>query len=229
MKQNSWENTRNHQYYGPNTPLGSPKGWLQRAIGANQAELGLHSTSLDPKQITVAGIWRRGETLPDTGTWSAIYRFFHITDDLRRMGRAKNEDFYPVLGMAVAVPEAHVFEAYQQFRRTAQWVWWSLPQSTKSPAKPMKELDHQQLYDLFEQGKTVQEVARDLRLLVNSVHYVYQKWQAGLPAVRKSRSRVDHDSVAQDLRMGVSVTELSQRYDVSRTAIYKIKQAHKIK
>jgi hypothetical protein len=231
MKENTWEHVQSGTHYGNNTILGSPRGWLQRAIGHNQADLGQHETSLDPKKITVAGIWPRTQTLPDTGTWPALYRFFRITDNLRRIGRARPEDFYPVIGMAVAVPADHMFHVYQEFRTTAEWVWvhWHTGAAQTTPLRSIRELDHAHLYSLFEQGQTKKQVSDALDISFQSVAYVYNKWEDGRPAKRQRNVTVDQESVAQDIKLGHGISDIARRYDISRTMVYKIKQKHGVK
>jgi transposase len=229
MKENNWEHVKHNIFYGSNTVLGSPRGWLHRAVGIKQADLSLHETSLDPRKITVGGIWRRTQALPDTGTWPALYRFFAITDNLRRINRARDSEFFPVTGMAVAVPADHMFRVYQEFRKTAEWVWISFPQdSLKKPTKTLRDLDHEHLYSLFDTGLTARQVATQLDLSVQSVNYVYKKWELGRPVQSKNRKNIDHESVAQDIRLGHKICDIAQRYDVSRTVIYNVKKKFEI-
>lgn len=231
MQENIWTNTRTHVVYGPNNVLGSPRGWLQRAVDVKQADLGLHATSLDPRRLSVAGIWTRLQPLPDTGTWPALYRYFRLIENPRRISRAKESEFFPVIGMAVAVPHDQVWTVYRHFQQTAIWTWWSWPRdSTQRPApRNQRELDHADLYQRFDQGHSVKKVAQDLNLLSNSVAYVYKKWQDGQPPVRKPRKQVDHAAVAEDLRMGRSVADIVREYDISRTMVYKIGQRFRVK
>lgn len=226
MKENTWEHVCNGTHYGSNTVLGSPRGWLQRAIGHSQPDLGQHETSLDPRKITVAGIWRRTQALPDTGQWSALYRFFQITNNLRRISRARPEEFYPVIGMAVAVPADRILEVYNQFRTTAEWVWvhWPTGETSTTPRRSIRELDHALLYNLFDQGLKIKQVSDKLEVSVQSVTYVYHKWEDGRPPTRQRSRDINQESVAQDIRLGDPVAEIARRYDISRTMVYKIKQ-----
>lgn len=228
MKENNWEHVGHNIYYGSNTVLGSPRGWLQRAIGHNQPDLNIHETSLDPKKISVAGIWRRTQNLPNTGSWPALYRFFQITDNLRKIGRAKPEEFYSVIGMAVAVPADQVFSVYQEFRRSADWVWMNFPQESSKPGRTVRDLDHSYLYTFFDRGFTARQVSEELDLSVQSVVYVYKKWQAGKSPTQKRRKNIDHESVAQDIRLGHNIMDIARRYDVSRTVIYNVKKKFEI-
>ena len=207
--------------------LGSPRGWLQRAVGFNQTDPAQHNSSLDPRLITVAGIWPQQQVLPDTGPWPALYRFFRITDNLRRIGRARPEDFYPVIGMAVAVPRADIYQVYNEYRRTAEWVWMNWP--TNIPRSQLqrthRELDHAEIYQLFDQGLTIRQVAEARDLSIQSVGYVHNKWSQGLPSQRRPRKTQDRLSVLQDLRSGMRVAEVAKKYDCSRTQIYKIQRS----
>jgi len=232
MKENTWEHVRNNIFYGSNTVLGSPRGWYLRATGLNQPDPNTHETSLDPRKLTVAGIWRRPTPLPDTGTWPAIYRFFELTDNIRKISRAKPEEFYPVTGMAVAVPADHIFRVYQEFRETADWVWvhWPTGEDQTTPRRSIKDLDHAHLYTLFDQGRTARQVSADLDISLQSVVYVYQKWEDGKPPTKRQRSRdFDHSQVLQDIRLGDPIAEIARRYDISRTMVYKVKQKSAVK
>lgn len=226
MRENNWLNTRTQQYYGSNTVLGSPRGWLQRAVG-QKADLFLHPTSLDPRSLSVAGIWLKNQTLPDTGSWPSIYRYFRVTDDIRRLRRATEDQWYPVVGVGIAVPHDRVFEIYNQIRQTALWVWFDWPQkknsSTRITGQPRQYLDHAELYQRFEQGQTPQEIALLLSAHLNSIIYVYNKWKDGLAPGRKSRNKADHFLVLEDLRRGLSIPELVEKHNISRTMIYKIR------
>ena len=226
MRENSWLNTRTQQYYGSNTVLGSPRGWVQRAVG-QKTDLFLHPTSTDPKSFSVAGIWLRNQALPDTGSWPAIYRYFRITDDIRRLRQATEDQWYPVVGAGIAVPHDRVFEIYNQIRQTALWVWFDWPQQKTVPKRakgqPRQLLDHAELYQRFEQGQRPQEIALLMATSLNSIVYVYNKWQDGLAPSRKPRNKADHSEILADLRRGLSVPELVEKYHVSRTMIYKIR------
>ena len=227
MKENNWENTRLGVYYGSNTMLGSPRGWLQRAVEFKQTDLAQHKTSLDPRLITVAGIWPRQQVLPDTGSWPALYRFFRITDDLRKAGRARPDLFRSVTGMAVAVPKEDIYRVYNEYRRTAEWVWMNWPTEIKTPRslRTIRELDHAEIYQLFDHGFTARQVADKMNLSIQSVGYVHGKWSTGLPAQRRTRKTQDREAVLQDLRSGMRVIEVAKKYDCSRTQIYKIQRS----
>jgi Mor family transcriptional regulator len=227
MKENNWENTRLGIYYGSNTILGSPRGWLQRAVEFKQTDIAQHETSLDPRLITVAGIWRREQPLPDTGSWPALYRFFRLTENLRRAGRARPEEFYPVIGMAVAVPQDSIYRVYTEYRRSAEWVWMNWPVKFTVPRslKTIRELDHAEIYGLFDRGLTKQQVAHQLDLSVQSVAYVYGKWSTGQSPERRPRKTQDRESVLRDLRSGMRVVEVAEKYNCSRTQIYKIQKS----
>jgi Mor family transcriptional regulator len=227
MQTNSWENVKTGTWYGCNTILGNPRGWLQRAVGVKQADLGLHASSLQPNAITVAGIWPRTAQMPDSQSWPAIYRYFSIVPDLRRANRARPEEFYPVIGMGIAVPGDQAWEYYRSLKTTgAEWLWFDLPGPLKSSnaGQHAPLPDHEELYSLFDAGRTPRELSRERNLVPNSVYYVFRKWQAGLSPARKERATVDHEQVIQDLRLGISPSSLTQKYGVSRSMIHKIKQ-----
>jgi hypothetical protein len=229
MKQDNWEDTKTGATYGVNSSLGSPRSWLQRAVGWRASDLGLHPTSLDPRNITVAGIWLRGEPMIDSGSWPALYRFFEIYPNIRKPSLDKNKAMIPITGMAVAVPADHIFEFYNQVKQSARWVWfnWPLPENKTVWARGQM-LDHAELYKLFEQGLKARQVAKQYNLLIPSVEYVYKKWQRGADPSRAERKCIDHGAVAQDIRLGVPVTKISQSYNISRTMIYNIKKEFEI-
>lgn len=230
MKQNSWLNTRTNQQYGTNTWLGSPRGWIQRAVGLKTPDLALHETTTDPNLFTVAGIWRRGQPVPDSGSLPAFYRFFSISENIRKYYHA-GINHYPVIGMAWVVPEKDILKTYNYFRsQGAEWLWWDWPVESKPKKYSQgKMLDHADLYERFESGQTVSQVADALDLLRPSVHYVYKKWQAGHSSERRAKVPVDHEMIVQDLRMGRKVADMVQDYGCSRTMIYKIKGKYRIK
>jgi len=230
MKENSWLNTGTLTSMGTNTVLGSPKGWLQRAVGANQAELGLHPTSLDPRQITVAGIWLRGDALPDTGSWPALYRYFKIAPDLGRPGRQPDHQLQSVTGMAVAVPLDQVLQVLREFKTRAKWVWFTTgtPAARRSSnLQSVRDLDYQDIYALFDQNMTIREVSDQLRVSPQGLLYVFRRWQQGLPPQRQRRPATDREQVRRDLQAGMTVTQVADRHNISRTMIYKIRDHKK--
>jgi len=229
MKQNSWLNTKTNQYYGTNTLLGSPRGWYQRAVGLKQPDLFLHPTTVDPGVYTVAGVWLRAHALPNSGAIPAFYRYFTISDNIRRFNDPKVQHM-PAIGMAWSVRDKDILTVYNQFRESgAVWVWWDWPQEPKAKKfSEGKALDHDLLYEKFSAGMSSSEVADELDLLRPSVHYVYQKWQAGEPPNRKPRAIVDHSAVVQDLRLGRPVADIVAEHKCSRAMIYKIKGKYKV-
>lgn len=233
MNADKWTNTQSLLQIGNNSVLGTPRSWINRAVGCKYQDLNQQATSLTPGRITVAGVWFRPCVLPDTGDLPAIYRFFAL--DPKFCGRGTGTNLQPVIGMGVAVPADDIYQWRQRIERSgAVWTWWSWPDASAECVMitdgGRRQLDHQRLYDLFNTGLTVREVAAQLGIGVNAIHYVYKKWQAGLPADKTAGRRgVDHASIAEDLRTGeFTMTEIAVRNKTTRATVWKVKRKENI-
>jgi hypothetical protein len=226
MTENKWINTRTRQELGGNSMLGTPRSWVSRATGSKTNDF-IHETTVHPKMITVGAVWFRPCELPDTGSLWTVYRFFDLDPDF--CGRGTGENLQPVIGMGVAVASDAILDWARLFqRRGAAWTWWAWPEEVqgklarKSTGQP---LDHAELYQQFESGATPQQIARERNLLLNSVRYVWNKWQRGQPARDGRRLPVDRQAVEEDIRSGLfTMTEIGQRNKTTRATVWKIKK-----
>lgn len=225
MRPDIWHNCRTHHTVGVNTILGSPRSWVNRSLGVRKADYDLHDTSLDPRSVSLAGIWPRGVSLPDTGAHHALYRFFDLPEDPRYINSGIARDLRPMVGVAMALPGDLVFECSKAWAGSADWLWWSWPQPHRKK-QVHSNLDHQRLYQLFDTGLTHNQVARQENLIPASVKYVWNKWAAGKPPVTKARRFNDHDEIVQRLQAGFTVTQVANEYSISPVWVYKIKNRY---
>lgn len=227
MRPDIWHNCRTHHTVGVNTVLGSPRSWVNRSLGLRKQEPDLHDTSMTPKSVSLAGIWPKGVSLPDTGRYHALYRFFELPQDLRYINNGLGRDMRLVIGIALALPGDKVFEWSKEWAKSAEWLWWSWPQPQRK-SQVHSGLDHEHLYKLFDAGLTHNQVARQENLITASVKYVWDKWAAGKPPQTKPRVFKDHDEIIRRLQAGDAVSRIAHDHSTSAAWIYKIKNRHGI-
>lgn len=237
MRENFWINTNTNVEVGINTSAGSPRAWLMRAVGQNCTanELDLVPGSLHPKLITVAGLWRRGKQLPDTGNNKTLFRFFDLPENLgaRKVGR-KTEDSETItyIGMCSAVPEHEILMWIRAFKKTgADWTWWAYPEEAhfKDPNKidgrpKNKKLDHELLYERFEQGAQNISLALEFDVDATAIAYVRKKWMQGKPAKSTDNRLTDQEleEMFTEIRAGKkTLTEIADDFKVARATVSK--------
>jgi len=81
-------------------------------------------------------------------------------------------------------------------------------------------LDHGKVYDMLDAGKTATEISKALDFPEPNIYYVVKKWRAGIEL--KDRKQIDHAAVMRDNAAGMSVDELAEKHDTSRSYIYRI-------
>ena len=225
-----WQNSQTGVEVGVNTILGSPRAWVNRAVGCKYQDLGQLDSSLHPTQLTVAGVWPRNHKIIDTGPYQAIYRYFELPANFYTT--TKFTHLRPMIGVAVAVPSDLILPTQQAMRAlAAEWTWWSLPserpKSTYMPVTERAQIDHAEVYKLFDQGLDAITVAQQQNLSPNSVRYIHAKWLAGKPAQsRKTRPTLNHEAILQDLREGIyGMKEIADRNGTTRTTVWKIRKS----
>lgn len=239
MQPNKWINTQTRQEVGVNSVLGTPRSWVSRALGTRHLDPEAHT--IDPKSITVGGLWYRPCRLPDLADHYAIYRFFELDPGFNGHGIGANP--VPVLGVGVAVPADEILAWSRRFKLAgASWLWWNWPTDAtdtidlvavcEAPPRRSKPenlrknatLDHRKLYQLFNQGLDVDTVSKQLDLHKNSVRYVWDKWLMAKPITR-STPRVDRTGIIADLRAGIyTAKEIALRRDTTVVTVGKIRR-----
>jgi len=224
MRENYWANANDTAEMPINKNPGSPRMWLARVHGVASTQL--EDARPHFRTISVAGVWPAGTTLPEIEE-HAIYRYFELHGQR-------------VVGMAVCAPTKKMLWYVNEFRRSgALWTWYHTPETVAEPKnKPADNgnthLDHEQLYRLFDAGMTPTQVARELGLALPSVGYVSKKWRDGKPA-KKVRGRttgarqLNKLEIITDLRAGMTVSEVSLKFDCSRQSVYNIISAYREK
>jgi len=230
MNADKWTNTRTLQEVGNNSALGTPRSWINRATGCKYQDLNQQDSSLAPGLITVGAVWFRPCSLPNTGSKSAIYRFFNF--DPKFCGRGLGAELRPAIGMGVAVAADEIYQWRQQFQQMgAVWIWWSWPDSSAATVSQTESgrqvLNHEKIYEMFAAGLKIREVATQLEVNPNAIQYVHRKWKEGRSPEKLvgRRSPVNHASVAEDLRTGgFTMTEIADRNNTTRATVWKIKR-----
>lgn len=223
--ENRWTNCATGAITPLNQPPGSPRMWLARVHGV--ASLALEDAHPPFRTISVAGVWPRSAVLPVVLPHT-IYRFFEY-------------DNQPVIGLAVCAPADKILNLLKEFKQSgAIQTWYNWPESKSEPLKIGNRspsgrviLDHEQLYERFEQGIKPVAIAQEMGVHARSIDYVYQKWSSGKPAVKtmgkKSGGFLDHAAIAQDIRLGIPFTEISQTHDCSRMMIYNVMKKYQLR
>lgn len=227
MTEQRWQNSQTGIEIGVNTVLGSPRAWITRAVGSRN--LDIQESSLHPNQITVAGIWARPMQAFDTGSQSAIYRYFELPLDFYTQSRSRS--MRSMIGVAVATAADQILATRSRMTAAgAEWTWWAWPAETRTsyytPVATRTVIDHPHLYALFDQGLTAAEVAQLQGLSITSVKYVHEKWQSGRPAqVRPARPCLNHQAIVDDLRSGAyGMKEIADRNGTTRTTVWRIRR-----
>jgi hypothetical protein len=225
MNENRWTYCQTGVVIPLNQPPGSPRMWLSRIHGV--ASVGLEDAHPPFRTISVAGVWPRTCHLPEVAHHS-IYRIFE-------------HDLKPVMGMAVCAPAHEILSLTNLFKSTgAEMTWYNWPGAKSEPLKIQGHtatgrliLDHQQLYEQFELGIKPAVIARETGVSLRSISYVFQKWSSGKPADKvmglKRTGALDHEAIAQDIRLGIPSTEISIKYNCSRMMIYNVMKKYELK
>lgn len=234
MTEGKWQNSQTGVEIGVNTTLGSPRAWVNRALGCKYQDLGILESSLHPNQLTVAGIWTRPQHKFDTGSCQAIYRYFELPADFYVTTR--DTTMRKMIGVSMAVAEDQILAVRQAMRESgAEWTWWSWPvsrpRSSYTPVTERAQIDHAEIYKLFDQGLDAMAVATQLQHTPNSIRYIYNKWVAGKPAhSRKTRPTLNHKAIIEDLHTGLyGMKEIADRNGTTRTTVWKIRREQGIK
>jgi len=228
MQEDIWTNTKTQTTSGITGPLGSPRGWLRRALDvANLDDTTFHATSITPPEISVAGIWYMPVTkLPSTGHHRELIRWFD-TPDPEHMVRRYNRELLPAVGIAAAVPFHEVMHWLDVYRKAgAAFVWWKRPENKSARAstseKPARrQLDYPAIYALLDQGLTPTQIGHKLDIPSPNIEYVKKKWLAGdAPTIHKSQ--IDVEALRRDYLGGLRAPEIAEKYGTSESYVYRM-------
>jgi hypothetical protein len=182
MKQDRWTNTKTQVEYGTNGALGSPRAWIRRALDFNNvADMTFEPGSLTPPEISVAGIWYRPCSVPITGMYRELFRYFQAPE---QHNMAKNRNIVPlvsVIGMCAAVPMEEVMAWIQVYKNHgAAFTWWHTPEDRAVRAVKLasrRRTDHEQVFRLLDAGLTRTAICEQLDLPMPNLDYIARKWQ----------------------------------------------------
>lgn len=228
MREDIWTNTKTNTTSGITGPLGSPRGWLRRALDvSNLDDTTFHPTSITPPEISVAAVWYKPvKDLPATGSHRELIRWFDAPDP-DHMVRKYNRELLPAVGVAAAVPYhevMHWLKVYQQ--AGADFVWWKRPENKSARAstseRPQRrQLDYPAIYALLDQGLTPTEISRRMDIPTPNIDYVKKKWLAGdKPTIHKSQ--IDVDALRRDYFGGMRAPAIAEKYGTSESYVYRM-------
>jgi len=183
MKQDRWINTKTQVEYGTNGALGSPRAWLRRALDVPTLDdVTFQPGSLTQQEISVAGIWYRPCSVPITGMYRELFRFFEIPAEHQIHRPRTLVPQVPAIGLCAAVPVSEVMKwirVYQQ--HGAAYTWWNVPHSPdvkppKSETSTRRVTDHGQVFKLLDSGRTKRQICEIMDLPMPNVEYIAKKW-----------------------------------------------------
>lgn len=229
MQQDIWTNTQTNVTYGITGALGSPRGWLRRALNvANLDDTTFHETSITPPEISVAGIWYQPvRGLPSTGPHRELIRWFDIPDARYMARRCDAKHMLPAVGISAAVPMNEVMHWLRVYRESgAIYTWWKTPEnksarasSSEKPAR--RQLDYPLIYRLLDQGLTVAQISKQIDVPGPNIEYVKKKWLAGdAPTIHKAQ--IDVGAVIDDYRSGMTAIDVAEKYNTSESYVYRM-------
>jgi len=214
-KENTWLQPATQRVSGVNKIPGSPRAWINRALDQMGPEI---STGIiRSRDLTVSGIWIRPKSVPDL-PYNALYRFFDYVDTTLNQ---RHRVMHKAIGAAWTVPSDDIFKVLKDITATADLVWWAWPVAASEPTRSRHiVLSHQELYQLFDSGKTVSEISTETGMLKNTVSYVHKKWLAGKPTDNK---RLDHEAICHLLTTTqLTHQELATQMGCSKDMIHRI-------
>jgi len=216
--------------------LGTPRGWAMRAYDSkfNKHDPSVASqSSIDPREISCGAIFKDASRLPIIDAPRMLYRFFDIPRNYTGLSGKNKADTIPVIGVALAL-DAEEFLVWDKKLRElgADWIYFSLPLALPGkPTKTTKEsipIDHEQAYQLFNEGLRICDVALRLGAKQPAVSYVYKKWLDNKPAVVLKRVRttpLDRLAIIKDLREGMAAKDVATKHNTTPATVYKIRNS----
>lgn len=237
MQENYWTHTTTNQVLGGTGKLGNPRAWLKRAldVGSSDDLSTIAAGSLHPYELTVAGIWRDRNAIPEYDAHS-LFRFFEIPPAHAILSPRYDGPLERVTGMAVVAPLNQVMQIIQQFRKSgAEWVWWSKPikrDVSNAFVQNTTRIDHKKVMELLEQGKNRTEIGIIVGCNANNVDYIKKKWlinkeraQQGLPPLEDKRHIKKTLGKTEQMwreytEENYTVPELAVKYKLSPSYLY---------
>jgi hypothetical protein len=184
MKQDRWINTKTQVEYGTNGALGSPRAWLRRALDAPTLDdVTFQPGSLTPHEISIAGIWYKPCSVPITGMYRELFRFFEIPAEHQIHRPRTLVPNVPAIGMCAAVPVSEVMKWLKVYREHgATYTWWNVPderalRAVRPSPVVRRNTDHNQVYKLLDSGKTRRQISEIMDLPLANVDYIVGKWK----------------------------------------------------
>lgn len=235
MKQDTWTHSTTRAEYGVTGAIGSPRAWLRRALDTvSLDDNAFQPSSITPTEISVAGVWYKKPTgygIPATGTHRELFRWFQLPPPEKMMRARSSVPQVPVIGVAAAVPMHQVMAWIKTYRDSgAEYTWWSTPAPatdrtvSDTGAKPARRImDHSVIYGLLDSGLSTTQIAHQLKMPRENIHYVVKKWSLGLKLnPDPARPPIDVAAMLADYRGGATVSALAVKYQTTPAYVYKV-------
>lgn len=184
MKQDVWTNTKTLVESGVNGPLGSPRAWFRRALDTHNIDaVTFQDGSLTPHEISVAGIWYRPCSVPITGMYRELFRFFEIPEAHNISRPSHLVPGVRAIGMCAAVPMSEIVKWVKIYKdHGATFTWWKKPEDrsprvAKSVVSERRRTDHTEVFKLLDLGRTRNQISEILGLPKPNIDYIVKKWE----------------------------------------------------
>jgi hypothetical protein len=222
---NAWVYTDSGAVLSSNTNVNNPRMWYYSATGSLQSDWTIPPGELNPKEINLAALYTRTQSIPDL-PYLAIFKLFKFRTPSRRLLPGVSS-----VGVAWAVPESEiksVVELITQYQPVA--VWYS-PAEIRVPVEQFPgvvvngKLNHAELFKCFDAGIKNTAIASALGLDRNAIAYVHRKWKNKLPSSyqHKSTRVLDQAGIVIDLQAGVlSTLEIGTKYGCTTVTVRKL-------
>lgn len=228
MQQDTWTNTKTNTTLGITGALGSPRGWLRRALDvANLDDTTFHATSITPHEISVAGVWYKPVThLPITGEYRELFRWFDIPAE-ENIYRRTNKPLLPAVGIAATVPQHEIMHWIKLYQRNgAAWTWWKTPENrsiraSESEKGQRRQLDYPTIYAMLDKGMTPTQISHQLDIPTPNIDYVKKKWLAGAPPT-VYKNKINVSALRADYQAGMRAPALAEKYNTSESYVYRM-------
>ena len=237
MELDKWVNTKSGVTAAGNGPLGSIRGWINRAYDMkfqkDYASL-KNSCTIDFREATVGAIFRRPCKLPDFGDQRVMYRFFYIPKGYNGAGGGRLKDYdepQAVIGVVLAV-DPKDFLKYDRALRAAgaEWVYFTMPQEipklvSVDNGRRYFQYNHEEIYGMLERGMRVTEIVERLGPGAQqaAVSYIKARWLKGHPPNgRPAKKMLDRVSIMEDHNAGLSAMQIADKHNTTKQSVYSV-------
>ncbi len=205
--------------------------WYYSATGSLQSDWTIPPGELNPKEINLAALYTRAQTLPDL-PHPAILKLFKFRTPSRRLLPGISS-----IGIAWSVPESEVEAIVELITQYQPVAMWYSPAEIRVPVTEFpgvvvnQKLDQAVLFKYFDAGHTPRIIATSLGLDKDALAYIHRKWKNKLPSSyqHKSTRVLDQAGIVIDLQAGVlSTLEIGTKYGCTTVTVRKLARKYQL-